>query len=41
MFWAYSCTMAKGFFRGAYFLPNILGSLVVGYIFNYFVMYVS
>ena len=23
---------AKGFFRGAYFLPNILGSLVVGYI---------
>nr|WP_300800669.1 sugar ABC transporter permease [uncultured Acetatifactor sp.] len=27
---------AKGFFRGAYFLPNILGSLVVGYIFNYF-----
>lgn len=27
---------AKSFFRGAYFLPNILGALVVGYIFNYF-----
>ncbi|MCI8523688.1 MAG: sugar ABC transporter permease, partial [Lachnospiraceae bacterium] len=27
---------AKSFFRGAYFLPNILGSLVVAYIFNYF-----
>ena len=27
---------AKSFFRAAYFLPNILGSLVVGYIFNYF-----
>lgn len=25
---------AKSFFRGAYFLPNILGALVVGYIFN-------
>ncbi len=30
---------AKGFFRGAYFLPNVLGSLVVGYIFNYFFTY--
>lgn len=29
----------KSFFRGAYFLPNILGSLVVGYIFNYFFTY--
>ena len=28
------------FFRGAYFLPNILGSLVVGYIFNYFFTYI-
>lgn len=26
---------AKGFFRGMYFLPNILGGLIVGYIFNY------
>ena len=31
---------AKGFFRGAYFLPNILGSLVVGYIFNYLFTYI-
>ena len=31
---------AKGFFRGAYFLPNILGSLIVGYIFNYFFTYI-
>lgn len=31
---------AKIFFRGAYFLPNILGSLVVGYIFNYFFTYI-
>lgn len=31
---------AKSFFRGAYFLPNILGSLVVGYIFNYFFTYI-
>ena len=31
---------AKVFFRGAYFLPNILGSLVVGYIFNYFFTYI-
>ncbi len=26
---------AKGFFRGAYFLPNILGSLVFNYFFTY------
>ena len=32
--------LAKSFFRGAYFLPNILGSLVVGYIFNYFFTYI-
>ncbi|UOF88682.1 sugar ABC transporter permease [Fodinisporobacter ferrooxydans] len=25
----------KNFFRGVYFLPNVLGSLIVGYIFNY------
>ena len=31
---------AKSFFRGAYFLPNILGSLVVGYIFNYLFTYI-
>lgn len=31
---------AKGFFRAAYFLPNILGALVVGYIFNYFFTYI-
>ncbi|MCD7752456.1 MAG: sugar ABC transporter permease [Lachnospiraceae bacterium] len=31
---------AKSFFRGAYFLPNVLGSLVVGYIFNYFFTYI-
>ena len=31
---------AKSFFRGAYFLPNIVGSLVVGYIFNYFFTYI-
>lgn len=31
---------ARGFFRGAYFLPNILGALVVGYIFNYFFTYI-
>ncbi len=30
---------AKSFFRAAYFLPNILGSLVVAYIFNYFFTY--
>lgn len=32
--------MAKGFFRAAYFLPNVLGALVVGYIFNYFFTYI-
>lgn len=26
----------KSAFRGAYFIPNVLGALVVGYIFNYF-----
>ena len=31
---------AKSFFRWAYFLPNILGALVVGYIFNYFFTYI-
>ena len=31
---------AKSFLRGAYFLPNILGALVVGYIFNYFFTYI-
>ena len=31
---------AKSFFRGAYFLPNILGALVVGYIFKYFFTYI-
>lgn len=31
---------AKSFFRGVYFLPNVLGSLVVGYIFNYFFTYI-
>lgn len=31
---------AKSFFRGAYFLPNILGALVVGYIFNCFFTYI-
>ncbi|MDE7332574.1 MAG: sugar ABC transporter permease [Lachnospiraceae bacterium] len=31
---------AKSFFRGTYFLPNILGALVVGYIFNYFFTYI-
>ena len=31
---------AKSFFRGAYFLPNILGALVVGYIFNYIFTYI-
>lgn len=30
----------KSFFRGVYFLPNILGALVVGYIFNYFFTYI-
>ena len=31
---------AKSFFRGAYFIPNVLGALVVGYIFNYFFTYI-
>ena len=31
---------AKSFFRGAYFLPNILGALVVGFFFNYFFTYI-
>ena len=31
---------AKSFFRGAYFLPNVLGALVVGYFFNYFFTYI-
>ena len=35
-----SSIKAKSFFRGAYFLPNILGALVVGYIFNYFFNYI-
>ena len=26
--------------RGAYFIPNVLGALVVGYIFNYFFTYI-
>lgn len=30
----------KGALRGAYFVPNILGALVVGYIFNYFFTYI-
>ncbi|MDD3220581.1 MAG: sugar ABC transporter permease [Lachnospiraceae bacterium] len=30
----------KSFFRGAYFLPNVLGALVVGYIFNYLFTYI-
>ena len=31
---------AKSFFRGAYFLPNILGALVVGYKSYYFFFYI-
>ncbi|MCI8371336.1 MAG: sugar ABC transporter permease [Lachnospiraceae bacterium] len=31
---------AQGFFRAAYFLPNVLGALVVGYIFNYLFTYI-
>lgn len=31
---------AKSFFRAAYFLPNVLGALVVGYIFNYFFTFI-
>lgn len=30
----------KSALRGMYFLPNILGALVVGYIFNYFFTYI-
>ena len=30
----------KSALRGAYFVPNILGALVVGYIFNYFFTYI-
>ena len=30
----------KSALRGMYFVPNILGALVVGYIFNYFVTYI-
>ncbi len=30
----------KSILRGAYFIPNILGGLVVGYIFNYFFTYI-
>ena len=31
---------AQGFFRGAYFIPNVLGALVVGYIFQYLFTYI-
>ena len=30
----------KSAMRGAYFIPNVLGALVVGYIFNYFFTYI-
>ena len=30
----------KSFFRGLYFLPNILGGLVVGYVFNFFFTFI-
>ena len=30
----------KSTLRGLYFLPNVLGGLVVGYIFNYFFTYI-
>lgn len=30
----------KSALRGAYFIPNVLGALVVGYIFNYFYTYI-
>ena len=30
----------KSFFRGMYFIPNILGALVVGYIFSYIFTYI-
>ena len=32
--------LAKGFFRAAYFLPNVLGALVVGYVFQYLFTYI-
>ena len=31
---------AKGFLGAAYFLPNVLGGLIVGYIFNYLFTYI-
>ena len=31
---------AKSFFRGMYFIPNVLGALVVGYIFRYLITYI-
>lgn len=31
---------AKGFFRGLYFLPNILGGLVIAYVFNFFFTFI-
>ena len=31
---------AKGFFRATYFLPNVLGALVVGYVFQYLFTYI-
>ena len=31
---------AKSFFRGMYFIPNVLGALVVGYIFQYLFTYI-
>ena len=31
----------KSAFRGAYFIPNVLGALVVGYIFNYIFLHTS
>lgn len=31
---------AKSFFRGVYFIPNVLGALVVGYIFQYLFTYI-
>ena len=30
----------KTFLRAAYFIPNVLGALVVGYIFQYFFTYI-
>ena len=31
---------AKGLFRALYFLPNVLGALVVGYVFQYLFTYI-